>query len=140
MSVTPTKTVRQVANLGVFQDTTLFASATKTSSGNGSDFETYNMNEATFFLNVSAASGTSPTLDVDIEGKDPVSAGYFKLVSFAQKTAISTGRVVIGLGSVDDANTDAVASVPLPHIIRAKYTIGGTSPSFTFSVGISEKP
>lgn len=134
------KTVRQVANLGVYQDTTLQASVTKTATFNGADFKTDNMTSANFFLDVTAASGTSPTLDVTIEGKDPVSSSYFELVAFTQKTATGTGRVVIGLGAVDDANTDNVAVVPLPYIIRAKATIGGTTPSFTYSVGVSEKP
>lgn len=140
MSLKPTKTVRAVANLGVYQEKTLVASATRTASGNGADLECYNLTAAHFFLNVSAASGTTPTLDVKIQGKDPVSGGYFDLVAFLQKTVVSTGRVVIGLGAVDDANTDNVANAPLPHVIRASWTIGGTTPSFTFSVGISARP
>lgn len=140
MSVKPTKTVRDVANLGVYQDKTLVASAARTTSGNGSDYECYNLTAAHFFLNVSAASGTTPTLDVKIQGKDPVSATYFDLVAFAQKTGTGTGRVVIGLGAVDDTNTDNVANAPLPNVIRAAWTIGGGTPSFTFSVGLSARP
>lgn len=122
-----------------YQDTTLVNSAARTTSGNGGDYKTYNLQSAHFFLNISAASGTSPTLDAKIQGKDPVSGSYYDLAAFSQKTTTGTARVVVGLGAVDDNNTDAVGNCPLPHVIRASWTIGGTTPSFTFSVGMSAK-
>jgi hypothetical protein len=70
-------------------------------------------------LDVTAASGTSPTLDVVVE--DTLDGVNWNVVgTFAQKTA--AGREVINL------------STPFADRLRVRWTVGGTSPSFTFSV------
>lgn len=73
-----------------------------------------------FFMDVTAASGTTPTLDVDVvellpEGRERV------LGSFAQITVVGTREL-------------AVTDVPFTASLRIDFTIGGTTPSFTFSV------
>jgi hypothetical protein len=99
---------------------TLFASATKTASGTGSAFDVGTYDQGVFFLEVTAASGTSPTLDVDIQTYDIVGGDWHTLVSFTQ--AIGTGKEMKTSGYLGEQ-------------IRINYTIGGTDPSFTFSVG-----
>jgi len=70
-------------------------------------------------LDVTAVSGTSPTLDVVIE--DTLDGVNWNTVgTFAQKTAV--GREVINI------------TTPFADRVRCRFTIGGTSPSFTFSV------
>lgn len=72
-------------------------------------------------LHVTAASGTTPTLTVLIE--DTIDGTNWDTVgSFAQKTAVS--REVVNI------------TIPFPFSdrLRASWTIGGTAPSFTFSV------
>ncbi len=88
-------------------------------SANPIDVKKYK--EANFFLDVTAVSGTTPTLDVVIKTKDPASGKWFNLVQFTQVTAVSSEMKTItgNLGS----------------LIAVFYTLGGTSPSFTFSVG-----
>src|SRR5437879_3603686 len=76
--------------------------------------------ELTVILNVSAASGTTPTLDVVIEGLDPISGNTYPVLTFTQKTG-----VVIDTKYQDGG---------LGRMLRAKWTIGGTTPSFTFSI------
>lgn len=72
-------------------------------------------------LEVTAASGTTPTLDVVIE--DTLDGTNFNTVgTFAQKTA--TSREVINITS------------PFADRLRVRWTIGGTTPSFTFNVVI----
>jgi hypothetical protein len=72
-----------------------------------------------FQLNVTAASGTSPTLDVVVE--DTLDGTNWNTVgTFAQRTA--AGRQVIDITS------------PFSGRLRVRWTIGGTAPSFTFSV------
>lgn len=71
-------------------------------------------------LNVSAASGTTPTLDVVIEDSVDGGATWNTIGSFAQKTA--AGREVINI-------TNAFG-----ELVRVRWTIGGTTPSFTFAV------
>jgi len=70
-------------------------------------------------LNVTAASGTAPTLDVVVQ--DTVDGTNFSTIAtFAQ--ASSATREVIRL------------STPFTDSLRVVYTIGGVTPSFTFAV------
>lgn len=76
----------------------------------------------TFFLDVTAASGTNETLDVTINVYDSVGDDWHLLATFDQKTTTGTdvGYVEYGLGDR----------------LSVTYTIGGTNPSFTFSVAV----
>jgi hypothetical protein len=70
-------------------------------------------------LQVTAASGTAPTLDVVVQ--DTVDGtNYSTIATFTQATAIT--REVIRL------------STPFTDTLRVVYTIGGVTPSFTFNV------
>jgi hypothetical protein len=70
-------------------------------------------------LEVTAASGTLPTLDVIVE--DTVDGtNYNTIATFAQKTGAA--REVIRL------------TTAFTNTLRVSYTIGGTTPSFTFNV------
>lgn len=77
------------------------------------------------YLNVTAVSGTSPTLDITIEespdGIEWFDSGY----SFTQVTSAEKQRLVM----------DAIGG----YHLRAVCTIGGTSPSFTFSLDMVGK-
>jgi hypothetical protein len=67
---------------------------------------------------VSAASGTTPTLDVVLQTTAD-GTNYYTAGSFTQLTTTGTeSKVFTGLGSLS----------------RWKWTIGGTTPSFTFAV------
>jgi hypothetical protein len=74
------------------------------------------------YLDVTAASGTTPTLDIDLEVKDPLSGQWFTLVSLTQATGVTTQRLATGLADLADV------------VFRAVWTIGGTTPDFTFSL------
>lgn len=70
-------------------------------------------------LDVTAASGTTPTLDVVIE--DTLDGTNWNVVgTFAQKVA--AGREVVNI------------TIPFTDRLRARWTVAGTGPSFTFSV------
>lgn len=85
-------------------------------------------------LNVTAVSGTGPTLDAVIE--DTLDGVNFNTIgTFSQKTGI--GRQVINVYPKD--NPGAGFDYPFANRLRVRWTIGGTSPSFTFSVAISAK-
>lgn len=96
-------------------------------------------------LNVSAASGTTPTLDLYAQTTIDGGSNYLDAVRFAQITTttsnkhyaiISIPRNSAVIGAVGDATISASAvGVPLcSRIVRIKYAIGGTSPSFSFTV------
>ena len=81
--------------------------------------------EGIFFLDVTAASGTSPTLDVTVHTYDEIGGNWHLLATFDQKNAAGTdvGYLASGLGEK----------------LSVTYTIGGTGPSFTFSVAVNLK-
>ena len=118
--------MRQSGNLQKprWYEGTLLASGVRTASGDNtatpSDVKW--AKEANFFLEVTAASGTTPTLDVTIKTKDPITGEYHTIATFTQKT--TTGRELKTL------------SANLGTTIAVFWTIGGTTPSFTFSIGM----
>lgn len=98
--------------------TALAASAARTVTGQ-SDWFFIPSIEMRVQLDVTAASGTTPTLNVVIEDTlDGVNANT--IGTFVQKTA--AGREVINITALSAAQ------------VRVKWTIGGTTPSFTFAV------
>lgn len=111
------------------QQTTLHASAAETTTVTGDDLDIEQLKAANFYLDVTAVSGTTPTLDVKIQEKDPVSGKYFDILSFTQATGVTTERKNYGSG----------AGELLGKIIRFVATIGGTDPIFTFSLSIVGK-
>jgi len=92
------------------------------------------------YLDITAVSGTSPTLDVKLQTKDPVSGKYFDMagVTFAQKTGTGQGELTVYPGIAETGNT--TVSDVLSRVWRLVYTLGGTTPSFTFSVGAEYLP
>lgn len=97
---------------------TFLPSAARTVSGNSGEFNLYDMDEVRVYLNITAVSGTAPTLDIKIQSKGP-DGQWYDIESFTQKTA--TGQ-------------DSRAITVFGETLRISYTIGGTTPSFTFAV------
>jgi hypothetical protein len=100
------------------------ASAARTTTATGTAFNVDNAESFEAFLSITAASGTTPTLDVVLEttvnGVD-----WYEVDAFAQKTGV---------------DEDARAFGPLGDQARWKWTIGGTdTPTFTFSIAVDEK-
>lgn len=103
---------------------TLLPSAARTASGNTSVEEVYHIAAGNAFLNVTAISGTSPTLDVKMQitpKASPTADDWYDLSggNFAQVTGV--GKQVLSL-------------VNFGHWIRFVYTIGGTTPNITFEL------
>lgn len=102
-------------------------------------------------VNKTAESGTTPTLDVKLQGYDDASATWFDVqgASIVQYSGGATGLryAVIYPGlTADDA--DGVVTINttfkhvngfLPYKFRVQVTHGGTSISNTFSVAIYPK-
>lgn len=118
-----------IGNVGVtslpappYQDLTIQPSTTVTTNGQSADLTVGGYRELTLFVNVTNVTGTSPTLNIVLLSKDPVSGVYAPIdTSMPQITApgMYTLSKSGGLGS----------------IIAVGWTVGGTSPSFEFSVG-----
>lgn len=123
--------------MSAYENATLqvFASAARTSTANSSDFENRTSRGVRLFLDITAASGTTPTLDVKVQSKDTETGKYVDLPggAFAQKTTTGTDDLVIYPGVAETANR-SVSDV-LSRDWRVVATIAGTTPSFTFSIG-----
>lgn len=131
---------------------TLLASAARTVSAAGADVVSGDLQRARairFIVNIPTISGTTPTLDVEIQVKIPGTNSYTRLVTFSQ---VTTGTIIIGrevkrttpgaaaVGvqytlSPDPGLTAAGATdIEWSDTFRVKFVIGGTTPSYTFSV------
>jgi hypothetical protein len=78
-------------------------------------------NVVVFFLKVSAVSGTSPTLDLFIDIRDPASGDWVNQDKFPTVSSITTLALALPVRSTK---------------YRVRWQLGGTTPSFTFSVGV----
>jgi hypothetical protein len=74
-------------------------------------------------LDVTAVSGTTPSLTVVVEESANGSTGWATKASFTART--TTGSQIIALPRLNHA------------FLRATWTISGTTPSFTFSVQVA---
>jgi len=115
-------------------DIVLFSSAARTATANGADTKNDYAKGVVLFLDITAASGTSPTLAVKLQSKDDLSGAYVDVpgVSFATKTGTGSSSLTLYPGIAETANI-SVSGI-LSRDFRAVATIGGTSPSFTFSL------
>ena len=103
---------------------TIHPSGAETADGQGSAFHVGRFTEALLFLDVTAASGTSPTLDFDVEsGSADDALGYIHTEP-AQITA--AGKTLVKLTNI-------------APWLRLAWQIGGSSPSFTFTAKLSLK-
>lgn len=120
----------------IHENVTFKALGAVIATGADADYTNRDAIGALFFLEITAVAGTTPTLDIKIQAKDPTSGQYHDIVgaTFAQKTGVSRDMLIIYPSLSEVANKKV--SFRLPRIFRFYWTIGGTaSPSFTFSIG-----
>lgn len=105
-----------------------------TGAENSPDQRTQDHRGIRLFLNITAASGVAPTLDIKLQVKDEVSGVYLDLTgaSFAQQSTTGALDLVVYPGITSTANR-RVSDV-IPRTWRAVATVAGTTPSFTFSL------
>lgn len=99
---------------------TLTASADYDLNGIPGDYD-----EIVGYLDVTAASGTTPTLDIDFQNTVDNGTVFFTHSSFTQATAATTERKVF--------------TAPNGITGQIKITVGGTTPSFTFTLRLECK-
>lgn len=98
----------------------------RTATGNATAVDTQPLLEAgaqkemRAVLDVGTVTGTTPTLDVKLQESDTSGGTYTDIAgaTFAQKTA---------------AGNEVISFSARKRWLRAVYTIGGTTPNFTFS-------
>ncbi len=113
-------------------DLSLKTSGAETASTTGASVEIGDKSILNLVVDVTAASGTTPTLVVVIEGSDDGLTWY-------ELGRIGSDGYRDGSVGTAPANFTAVAtvrsSIPAARFVRYRSIIGGTTPSFTFSVG-----
>lgn len=111
---------------------TVDTSSAKAATGNGATAVNFNAAGAKVFVHVTAVSGTTPTMVVKLQeshnGTDWVDIPGANTVSIT-----ANGVYVLTLYPGVPAVANQSIPLPLPRTWRCVWTIGGTTPSFTFS-------
>ena len=112
---------------------TVQASGAMTASGAGATQTDRDATGVALAVKVTAASGTSPTLAVKVQGSVNGTDWYdIPGATTANITGVSVTHLIVCRDATVVANQ--AISQPLPRLWRVYWTIGGTTPSFTFSV------
>lgn len=108
-----------------FKEWIPFASSARTATATSGAENSSNYNALYAVLDITAVSGTTPTLDVKFQTSVDGSV-WVDIASgaFSQKTATGTDKLEIS---------------GIARYLRVVATIGGTTPSFTFSLKVSVK-
>ena len=105
------------------------------SGANGPDLEGGFGNGCLVFINITALSGTSPTLTVTIQGKDRVSGQYYNILSSV--ALASTGFTVLRVKPGLTASANVTANDMIPPDFRIITAIGGTTPAVSATIAVS---
>ena len=113
---------------GQYQTVSLADPAARSTTGQGAGVDVKDYDGIVgILLHSAAGTGTAPTLDVTLEESDDNSTFT------AASGAVTFTQVTDAAASLQYAACDVSK---LKRYIRAKYSINGSSPSFTFSVAL----
>lgn len=98
------------------------AARTATGQSSAVDLKDYD-GEVLWVLDSAAGTGSSPTMDVTIEDSADGSSGWAAISGAAFTQVVSASQQTLGI------NKDGCK-----RYVRVKYTLGGSTPSFHFSV------
>ena len=115
--------------------TALTLTAAGVSTVNSSDFINGNRQGISVVVDITAISGTGPTLTVTLQGKDVASGKYYTLLASAALSTVSTTRLFVAAGLPVTANVSANSN--LPRTMRVQAAVAGTGPSVTATIGVS---
>lgn len=123
-TVTTVATVTNLTNIGAPSTNADVTSAARTTSGNsGTIADVAGGISISAVLNVTAVSGTAPTLDVILEESYDNGTTWVAIYHFIRITTIAV-------------NVRSIAPIPLGGRRRWTWNIGGTTPSFIFSITV----
>ena len=116
-------------------DVALLTYASASVGSNSADQLNVNAKGIQLGLNITAASGTGPTITVFIEGKDFASGAYYTLFTSSALSATAGFTLISMYPSLTPAAN--VAAQVLPRIWRARAVFGGVTPAITATIGAS---
>lgn len=105
-------------------------SAAATSSNNSGDLAVDSFSELALDINITAVSGTTPTIQYIMERKGN-DGNYYQIYASASINSNQAISTSLGAGMAQSVSFGTTA--------RLRWIIGGTTPSFTFSVSIIGK-
>jgi len=115
-------------------------SAAQTASSNSASSAINTLTMAALNLDVTAVSGTTPVLDLFLQGSDDDTEWFDVVADSVIETAnaAAEGTVTTNARDIADGVTAVVKATAiykhLPYrYVRIKWIISGTTPSFTFS-------
>lgn len=119
----------------------LSATTATTATVTGASFQLPIADSYTAIVDVGAATGTSPTLDVAFQHSPNGGTTWYTFAKFAQITAVGqrslifTAQVAMNQAASEQAiaNTGAAVAINSPIVysnVRILATVGGTTPSF----------
>jgi hypothetical protein len=109
--------------------------AAASTGGNSPDQANYNGRGLQLGINVTAITGTSPTLTVTVQGKDSASGTYYTILASTAINATGFTLLTVYPGAPTTANVSSPQV--LPRTWRVLYAIGGTTPAVTATIGAS---
>lgn len=115
-------------------ETVIDSSAARTATFNGNTASNSKKAGAFVLVDVTAASGTAPTLVAKVQFSVNGVDWHDLDTTNAQTASITTtGKYILKVYPGLTAAANSAANSPLPRLWRLVYTIGGSTPSFTFS-------
>lgn len=118
-----------------FDTAALITHAAASAGVNGTDQINNSGRGINLVIDVTAITGTTPTLTVTLQGKDIASGKYYTILASAAISAVGTTVLQVFPGATAAAN--AAANAQLPRTWRVISVIGGTTPAVTATVGAS---
>lgn len=114
---------------------TIVALAAAAAGGNTANLDNAFWAGVQLGINITAITGTAPTLTVIIEGQDDASGVWYAMLTSAALTA--TGFTLLTIYPA----VAAVANVSVPQVLpktwRVRYAVAGTTPSVNATIGAS---
>lgn len=116
---------------------TLVASGARTAAGNSGVQTNRYGRGVQLVVNVTAASGTTPTLAFTVNAVDPVTGdgSVVAAMAAAGTNITATGQYLITVYPTAATGGNLQVNAALPRLWQLNWAIGGTTPSFTFTVG-----
>lgn len=133
---TGTNSIGSISNIPVNIDTAALVTLTSAVTGSNSvDLTNLNGRGIQLGINVTAITGTLPIFTVSVQGKDVASGQYYTVLQSAALIVAGFTLLTIYPGAPTTANI-ALSQI-LPRTFRIAYTIAGTTPAVTATIGAS---
>lgn len=111
---------------------TLFADAVRAASQTGAAQTNRGFKGAIFYFNIRVVPGVD-TVQLIIEGQDPVSGNFGALLTATAIAAVTTPARYVFYPGAGASGATGTAAIPLPYIWRARIVHSGAG-NFTYSL------